>query len=203
MEIRPRTLFLLLLLVLVLIVTGSMLVYSFLASRSDVAPERSTLLFVPDKSLDFGPAQYVPLSSDWSIAAVLNIAPKIDKAAYQTNLPADLLAALCLISSNCSSSAISPDGAVGLLQIMPRDSRWVADYPELQKAFRERPSTEELKNPVFNLEYGGNMIKKLAQLYAEETPENSKYALQYAVSVFLDGQTELIQKTHDLFTHKK
>lgn len=78
----------------------------------------------------------------------------IREKAQKFNIDPNLIAALILQESGGDSSAYSSSGAVGLMQIMPRDgiasSFTCGDHP----CFQNRPSMQELYDPEFNIEYG-------------------------------------------------
>ena len=88
----------------------------------------------------------------------------IEQAAYETGLPAALIASVMLQESGGNPSAISHSGAVGLLQVMPRDGQASEFMCINGPCFASRPSTEELLDPAFNIAYGSQM---LAELYAK------------------------------------
>jgi len=81
--------------------------------------------------------------------------------ALQAGLPADLIAALILQESGGDSSAYSASGAVGLMQVMPRDGI-AADFECINgPCFADRPTIDELQDPSFNVEYGTQMLAGL------------------------------------------
>lgn len=80
----------------------------------------------------------------------------IQKAADNTGLDPALLAALVFVESGGDQDAISNQGAVGLMQIMPNEA---TDFQcPNGPCFEDRPSTEELLDPSFNIEYGSNHL---------------------------------------------
>jgi soluble lytic murein transglycosylase-like protein len=81
----------------------------------------------------------------------------ITEKARQAELPPNLIAALILQESGGDSSAYSSSGAVGLMQVMPRDGIECINGP----CFASRPTTEELQDPGYNVEYGTNMLAGL------------------------------------------
>lgn len=87
----------------------------------------------------------------------------IEAAADRTNLPASLIAAVMLQESGGNELSYSSSGAVGLLQVMPRDGL-AAEFMCINgPCFASRPTIEELEDPQFNINYGSQM---LADLYA-------------------------------------
>lgn len=87
----------------------------------------------------------------------------ITQFADQYDLPPDLVAAVIWQESGGNPSAISTSGAVGLMQVMPRDGR-AAEFtcPE-GPCFQYRPTTSELLKPRFNIQYGARMLRDLRQ----------------------------------------
>ena len=86
----------------------------------------------------------------------------IESAAAETGLPPSLIAAVILQESGGDPSAISHSGAVGLMQVMPRDGK-AADFMCINgPCFASRPSTEELLEPAFNVRYGSQYLSELS-----------------------------------------
>ena len=88
----------------------------------------------------------------------------IEAASQNTSLPAALIASLILQESGGDPAAHSSSGAVGLMQVMPRDGRAAEFMCVNGPCFADRPTIEELQDPAFNLAYGSQM---LADLYAK------------------------------------
>jgi soluble lytic murein transglycosylase-like protein len=66
-----------------------------------------------------------------------------------------------LMESGGDPEAYSSSGAVGLMQVMPRDGL-AADFECANgPCFASRPTIEELLQPEFNLEYGTHMLASL------------------------------------------
>ena len=85
----------------------------------------------------------------------------ITEQSIQVGLPADLIAALILQESGGDASAYSGSGAVGLMQVMPRDGI-AAEFECINgPCFASRPTIEELQDPEFNVEYGSQMLAGL------------------------------------------
>lgn len=102
------------------------------------------------------PSSYPPAIQQWCQA--------IELSAQQVGLPAYLIAAVVLQESGGDPLAYSHSGAVGLMQVMPRDGL-AADFMCINgPCFASRPTIAELQDPEFNLAYGSRM---LANLYAK------------------------------------
>jgi soluble lytic murein transglycosylase-like protein len=81
--------------------------------------------------------------------------------ATQAELPPDLVAAVILQESGGDASAYSTSGAVGLMQVMPRDGL-AAEFTCINgPCFASRPTVEELQEPGYNVEYGTKMLAGL------------------------------------------
>jgi hypothetical protein len=79
------------------------------------------------------------------------------------NIDKILLASVMLQESGGDPNAYSKSGAVGLMQVMPKDGI-AADFMCINgPCFAERPSMEELFDPAFNIEYGARMLSNLFQ----------------------------------------
>ncbi len=88
----------------------------------------------------------------------------IEIAAQETGLPPNLLAALILQESGGDPQILSSSGAVGLMQVMPRDGIAAEFMCVNGPCFAARPTIKELKDPAYNVTYGSQM---LAGLYAK------------------------------------
>ncbi|HAG10491.1 MAG TPA: lytic transglycosylase [Desulfotomaculum sp.] len=93
----------------------------------------------------------------------------IMRNAKKYNLDSCLMAAVIKTESNFNASALSDQGAIGLMQIMPETGKWAADQIGIQGY-----STNKLYDPETNIligtwylsslngEFGGNMVLVLA-----------------------------------------
>lgn len=89
----------------------------------------------------------------------------IEAAAQETGLPANLIAAVMLQESGGASDVISSSGAVGLMQVMPRDGI-AAEFMCINgPCFASRPTIEELLDPAYNIQYGSRMLAGLVSKY--------------------------------------
>ena len=87
----------------------------------------------------------------------------ITQHAVKNQLDPDLLAALIWQESGGDPVAYSHSGAVGLMQVMPRDGL-AADFQCINgPCFRNRPSIQELQDADFNITYGTTMLAGLYQ----------------------------------------
>jgi len=83
------------------------------------------------------------------------------------NLPPDLIAALIWQESGGDPLAYSHSGAVGLMQVMPRDGIAASFMCPNGPCFANRPSISELQDPRFNIEYGTAMLAGLLAKYGD------------------------------------
>jgi hypothetical protein len=98
-------------------------------------------------------------------ASILQWCGWITLYADANQLSPDLAAAVMLMESGGDSLAYSHSGAVGLMQIMPRDGI-AADFQCINgPCFADRPSIAELQNPEFNIQYGTRMLTRLYTRY--------------------------------------
>jgi soluble lytic murein transglycosylase-like protein len=89
----------------------------------------------------------------------------VEQNAAQNNLPAALVAAVMWQESGGDPQAYSHSGAVGLLQVMPRDGLAAAFICQNGPCFASRPTITELQDPEFNLAYGTRMLAGLQNKY--------------------------------------
>jgi hypothetical protein len=98
----------------------------------------------------------------------------ITKHAMKNNIHPDLLAALIWQESGGNPAAYSRSGAVGLMQVMPRDGLAASFMCVNGPCFTNRPSIQELQDPQFNVKYGSGMLAGLVKKYGD-TREALKY----------------------------
>jgi hypothetical protein len=91
----------------------------------------------------------------------------IESNAINFNLDANLIAAVMLQESGGNPLAFSSSGAVGLMQVMPKDGMAASFICDGDPCFRFRPSMQELYNPRFNIEYGSKMLSGLFIHYGD------------------------------------
>jgi len=87
----------------------------------------------------------------------------IQHAAAEHQLDPNLIAAVMLQESGGNPDAYSRSGAVGLMQVMPRDGKAAEFMCVNGPCFANRPSMQELFDPQFNIEYGVRMLAGLIQ----------------------------------------
>jgi soluble lytic murein transglycosylase-like protein len=85
----------------------------------------------------------------------------IEASSQKTGLPANLIAAVMLQESGGDPLAYSSSGAVGLMQVMPRDGIASEFMCMNGPCFSARPTIEELQDPAFNVAYGSEMLADL------------------------------------------
>ncbi|MBM3137394.1 MAG: lytic transglycosylase domain-containing protein [Chloroflexi bacterium] len=85
----------------------------------------------------------------------------IEKYAQANNLDPNLIGALILQESGGQPSIVSSSGAVGLMQVMPRDGIAAQFMCINGPCFTARPTSHELSDPEFNLRYGSQMLSGL------------------------------------------
>ena len=83
------------------------------------------------------------------------------EAAFENALDPNLIAAVMLQESGGDPQAISVSGAVGLMQVMPKDGLAASFICDGSPCFSSRPSMEQLLEPDFNIKYGAGMLSGL------------------------------------------
>ncbi len=101
------------------------------------------------------PAKYPPAVRQWC--------ELIEKYAGQVGLEPKLIAAVMLQESGGNPKAYSKSGAVGLMQVMPRDGLAASFQCNGRPCFSSRPSMAELFEPEYNISYGVRMLAGLVQ----------------------------------------
>lgn len=74
------------------------------------------------------------------------------------NIDPYLVAAVMLQESGGQPDVVSVSGAIGLMQIMPNDGIASSFMCANGPCFAERPSTQELLDPEFNINFGTRML---------------------------------------------
>lgn len=87
----------------------------------------------------------------------------IENCAAENKIAADLIGAVILQESDGEPNAISPSGAVGLMQVMPRDGKAAEFLCSAGPCFVDRPESNALFNPEFNIAYGCNYLSGLIE----------------------------------------
>jgi hypothetical protein len=85
----------------------------------------------------------------------------ITRTAAEHGLDANLIAAVMTVESAGNPDAYSRSGAVGLMQVMPRDGLAASFTCVNGPCFAKRPSMAELYDPEYNLQYAGGMLAGL------------------------------------------
>jgi hypothetical protein len=91
----------------------------------------------------------------------------IEENSFTYDLDPDLIAAVMLQESGGDQNAYSTSGAVGLMQIMPKDGI-AANFMCINgPCFSNRPGMAELYDPQLNIEYGSRMLSNLFEKYGD------------------------------------
>jgi hypothetical protein len=87
----------------------------------------------------------------------------ISRYANHHRLDPDLIAAVIWQESGGNPVAYSKSGAVGLMQVMPRDGLAASFQCKNGPCFENRPTIVELEDPEFNVSFGTEMLANLVQ----------------------------------------
>lgn len=99
--------------------------------------------------------------------SILQWCQPIERYAAYYGLEPRLIASVMLQESGGDPQAYSKSGAVGLMQVMPRDGL-AADFNCINgPCFSSRPSMEELFDPHFNIDYGTGLLSGLISRYGD------------------------------------
>ncbi len=132
-------------------------------------PETSTAepAGIPEEiSKTTSPEEAAPIDPNCSLNVklpheVLQWCNLIETFAREYNLPPGLIAALIMQESYGDPLAYSKSGAVGLMQVMPRDGLAASFQCANGPCFADRPAISELQDPAFNINYGTRMLANL------------------------------------------
>ncbi len=156
-----------------------LVVFLFLATTSLAAPSAESSTVMQENNPDAGgeidePEEPEAVDQDSQAGSGCQVSeqfpPKILKwceiitqYANQHNLAPDLIAALILQESGGNPQAYSHSGAVGLMQVMPRDGLAAEFICGNGPCFKNRPTIKQLKDPEFNVSYGTRMLAGLVK----------------------------------------
>lgn len=98
-------------------------------------------------------------------STILQWCELIETYSLDNNLDPALIAALITQESNGDANAYSHSGAVGLMQVMPKDGLAESFMCPAGPCFADRPTIAELSDPEFNISYGTKMLAGLIQRY--------------------------------------
>lgn len=106
---------------------------------------------------------------------VLQWCEPIERSAHYYGVDPNLVAAVMLQESGGDPAAYSKSGAVGLMQVMPRDGL-AKDFICINgPCFASRPTVEELLEPHFNIDYGISLLSGLISRYGDVREALSAY----------------------------
>jgi len=90
---------------------------------------------------------------------------EIEYSTDQYEIDPNLIAAIMLQESGGQPTVVSISGAVGLMQIMPRDGIASEFICGNHPCFKNRPSMSELFKPDFNIDFGTQLLASLMKTY--------------------------------------
>jgi len=93
--------------------------------------------------------------------------PLITSHSHTSGLDPDLVAALVWQESGGDPAAYSKSGAVGLMQVMPRDGIASTFMCINGPCFTNRPTVQELQDPTFNINFGTSMLGGLQAKFGD------------------------------------
>jgi soluble lytic murein transglycosylase-like protein len=99
--------------------------------------------------------------------SILQWCELITKYADLHGIGPDMVAAVMLQESGGQHLAYSHSGAVGLLQVMPRDGIAAGFMCKNGPCFAKRPTIEQLQDPEFNINYGTQMLAGLNNRFGD------------------------------------
>jgi soluble lytic murein transglycosylase-like protein len=123
------------------------------------------------------PSNTCELSEQYPFS-ILQWCDLITRHADENSLPPGLIAALIWQESGGNPTAYSVSGAVGLMQVMPRDGIAASFMCVNGPCFATRPATAELEDPEFNIEYGTRMLASLFSRYQDMREALLRYGPQ-------------------------
>lgn len=142
--------------------------------RSTATIRPGQILLVPSTSASAPVAVRGVLPRDLQTTEKRALIPLFRQAARESGIASDLLMSLAYTESSWSQAARSADRAVGLGQLLPATSRWVATSLMGEPALDARNASDNLRITAFYLRY---LIKKF--------PGNG----QHALAAYFEGES--------------
>lgn len=116
--------------------------------------------------------------------------------AEEHDLPPNLVAALIWLESGGNPDAYSRSGAVGLMQIMPRDGLAASFMCVNGPCFASRPTIAELQDPEFNIAYGTRLLAGLFARYQDIREALKRYGPMDAGYTYADKVLGIYERYH-------
>jgi soluble lytic murein transglycosylase-like protein len=134
------------------------------AAAQEPAAEEAGEEHVPAVVTALGDVQNCDVSDKFP-QSILQWCDLITRYSHERGLPPDLIAALIWQESGGNPTAYSKSGAVGLMQVMPKDGLAASFMCKNGPCFANRPTTASLKDPEFNVQWGTNFLAGLIRHY--------------------------------------
>lgn len=99
----------------------------------------------------------------WWIAYPQGVRDEVEPIAKESQVNPDLVTAVIREESNYDPAAVSPVGALGLMQLMPTTAQWVAKRINLESVSRD-----QLHSPSINIRLGAHYLAFLLDRFAGE-----------------------------------
>ncbi len=99
----------------------------------------------------------------WWIAYPQGVRDEVEPIAKESQVNPDLVTAVIREESNYDPEAVSPVGALGLMQLMPTTAQWVAKHINLESFSRD-----QLHSPSINIRLGAHYLAFLLDRFAGE-----------------------------------
>jgi soluble lytic murein transglycosylase-like protein len=134
------------------VVAGFLLITPVMADVLDISPDGNVTVY--DKPAVFGPTGARAIARTVSVPSGSGIGELISQAATRYALNPELLHAVAWKESHFHSNAISPKGAVGIMQLMPDTARALGI---------------DQYDPAQNIQGGAAYLRQMLNRYGENT----------------------------------
>jgi soluble lytic murein transglycosylase-like protein len=108
------------------------------------------------KIMEKRPAAAIPSRGETLQLRRAKLAPLVSAAAHSHGLPEALLHAVIEVESNFNVAAVSPKGALGLMQLMPQTARQLG--------------VADARDPAANIDGGARYLKQLLGRFGNDLP---------------------------------
>ena len=143
-----------------------MMFVAYVFGRNDASSDKSVAMAFSNLTVNETqcklPSIYPASNYQVNWDKVLNFCDSITEIANKYGISPKLIASIIMMESGGDSGAISTSGAVGLMQVMPNDGLSAYLYGSY---FSDRPTTAELLDPTYNIEWGTSHLSSLINTY--------------------------------------
>ena len=140
----------------------------------------STVVGIPQAGASYSVATGAVIS--WLPDTVQRWMPSIEAAAREHNVDPELVAIVILVESGGNPTAVSPSGAIGLMQIMPGTGLDIATRRGIVGF-----TTQQLTDPVTNIDFGAWYLREMLRSFGVPNDPDWQRSVETAAAAYNGG----------------